>query len=277
MIKLKTINNKFALKIWDWLNIVLTVATSLTSIIFIILFILCFATPVTDESYGMIIGMCGVFASLASAFFIAVFIRLHDMNKKSQQELKALRILTPYFRDVYTIINGFYPQIKAFASIKDNDMINYPQERVYYTDKDKGNGNRDFIDFNKEFCNAESKLSLALEECLKSPMIFQCNEAILNLLSELKLNGFTRNLFEVQAAPNIFSPTNTVYMSIYKNYLEFSTLYNDLLILLNEESRDNLCKLNDQEKELYIKEIDNILPQLPTDKGVIYLGSKRIK
>lgn len=268
--------NKFTLNVWDRLNKVLTVVTLLTAIIFIVLFILCFTTPVSNKSYSLIIGMCGVFASLASAFFIAVFIRIHDMDKKRQQELKALSILTPSFREIYTIINGFFPQIKTFVTIKDNDMIDYSQEKVYYTDEDNDNGNRSFIDFNKEFCYAKSKLDLALEECLKSPMIFQCNESILNLLTEIKLNGFTRNLHEVQAAPSIFNYTNTAYMSIYKNYLEFSDLYDELSNLLNENPNINLRELNDTEKELYIKEIDNILPQLPTTKGVIYMGGKRI-
>ena len=268
--------NKFTTNIWDNINIFLTISTAITTLVFCILFVLCFTTPVNNTFYGLITGMCGVFASLASAFFIAVFMRFHDMNKKKEQELKALSILTPNFREIYTIINGFYPQIQAFVTIKENDMIEYPQERVYYTDENKGDGNKTFIDFNKEFRNAESKLNSALEECLKSPMIFQCNESILNLLTKMKLNGFTRNLFEVQAAPDIFNSSNTVYMSIFNNYLEFSNLYGDLLSLLNEESKNNFRELNDSEKELYIKEIENILPQLPTTMGVIYKGNTRI-
>ena len=269
-------NNKFITNIWDGMNICLTIISAITTLLFVVFFVLCFTTPQDSVSYGMITGMCGVFASLWSAFFIALFMRFYEMNKKIQQESKALQILTPNFIEVYTVINNFYPQLKSFATIKDNDMIDYPQDRVYYTDENKGSEHRSFIDFNKEFRNAETKLNSALEKCLNSPMIFQCNESILNLLTKIKLNGLTRNLFEVQAAPDVFNSSNTAYMEIFNNYIEFSDLYNDFTTLINKKTEHKLRILNDSEKDLYVKEINCILSNLPTTLGEIYKGSMRI-
>ena len=246
-------------------------------VIFIILFVLCFTTPIDNQCYGTIIGMCGVFASLASAFFIAVFIRYFDLKRKSQQESKALNIITPNLIEIYTAIHGFLPQIKAFVTINEDDTIIYSKERVYYTDESLKTENRDFIDFGPVFFCSKSNLDAKLEKSLKSPMIFQCNESVVDLLTRIQLNEFTRNLFEIQGALSAFDPSTTTYMSLHNNFKELWELYEELAKLVQKETNEHLRKLNDDEREIYIKEIEAILPQLPTDKGTVYLGNKRIR
>lgn len=64
-------SKEFAVTVWDKMNISLAIATAVTTIIFIVLFILCFVEKLGEDCHSMILGMCGVFASLASAFAIA--------------------------------------------------------------------------------------------------------------------------------------------------------------------------------------------------------------
>ena len=270
-------DNKYNSNVWDGINIFFGIATLITSIAFIALFVMCFIVPVDKEIYGTIIGMCGVFASLASAFFIAVFVRYFDLKRKSQQESKALNIITPNLIEIYTVINGFLPQIKAFVTINEDDTIIYPKERVYYTDDSLKTENRDFIDFGSVFFCSESNLDAKLEKSLKSPMILQCNESVVDLLTRIQLNGFTRNLFEIQGALSVFDPSTTTYMSLYKNFKELWELYEELAKLVQKKTNEHLRKLNNEEREIYIKEIEAVLPQLPTDKGTVYLGNKRIR
>lgn len=269
--------NKYISSAWDSINIFLSIATGITSVIFFLLFVFCFTIPINNQCYSTIIGMCGVFASLASAFFIAVFVRYFDLKRKRLQESKALNIITPNLIEIYTVINGFLPQIKAFVTINEDDTIIYPKERVYYTDDSLKAENRDFIDFGSEFFCSKSSLDAKLEKSLKSPMIFQCNESVVDLLTRIQLNGLTRNLFEIQGALSVFDPSITTYMSLHNNFEELWGLYEELAKLVQKKTNEHLRKLNDDEREIYIKEIQAILPQLPTDKGTVYLGNKRIR
>lgn len=59
----------FTITVWDGMNKFLAAATAVTTIIFTILFIFCFTEDVSTSKHGFVLGMCGVFASLASAFF----------------------------------------------------------------------------------------------------------------------------------------------------------------------------------------------------------------
>lgn len=86
----------FSITIWDKMNIFLGVATAVTMLVFIILFVLCFIAKIGTNFHKMILGMCGVFASIASAFFIAWIMRMYDITKKQEQEKKALELIRPY-------------------------------------------------------------------------------------------------------------------------------------------------------------------------------------
>ena len=101
--------NEYISPMWDKMNVFLTITTVVTSIIFIVLFGLCFILPVEHPSHSIVLGMCGVFASLASAFFIAVFMRIYELHKLRQQQKNALKLLQPLFIQLYTTINQFYP------------------------------------------------------------------------------------------------------------------------------------------------------------------------
>ena len=269
--------NKQQSYIWDGINRAFAIAAAITTGVFTVLFVLCFAIPITCQTNSFILGMCGVFASLASAFFIAFIVRYRDMKEKYQQEEKALRVMRPFLTEICTVINGFLPQVNAFVTINGDDTVSYPQERVYYTDTNAQAGNRDFIDFNIVFKSAETRLSNAIEKALRSPMIFQCNKSVADLLTGIQLNGFTHDLYEIQGTRSVFSPSSTSYMGINTAYFEFVDLYAKLVELADYGIAPKLCALSDIEKEDYIKEIQNILPQLPTDKGTVYLGCKRIR
>lgn len=75
----------FAITLWDGMNIFLSVATLLTTIIFTILLVLSFVKKIGSSEQSFIIGLCGVFASLASAFFIAWIMRIYDLIKKENR------------------------------------------------------------------------------------------------------------------------------------------------------------------------------------------------
>ena len=197
-------NNKpkeFAVTVWDNMNISLAIATAITTIIFIVLFILCFVEKIGTDCHGMILGMCGVFASLASAFAIAWVMRFYDLIKKHAQELKAWELARPYLSSILTTINEFFPQLRDFATISDDDKIKYPSGTIYYKKSAAKVLSRSFIDLNEAFKEAHSKLNHDLTECLNAPILYQCNQSVVELLTGLKLNGLTQNLFEIYLCP----------------------------------------------------------------------------
>lgn len=276
-IKKKSIKtNTYISPIWDKLNIALTIVTVITTVIFFAFFALSLIYYGNDPSNGFILGMCGVFASLASAFFIAVFMRIFEILKQRQRQSHALKILQPLFLDIFTTINQFYPQIKAFVSIGADDKLSYSHDRVYYTNPDLPSGNKSFVDFDIEFKKAKFDLDQDLEKCLSSPLLLQCHDNVVDLLTNLKLNGFTLNLLETQkVTPN--EMPHTAFMGIHENFLAFEDYYLMLSELSGKRPTQTLVLLGDAEKDLYIKEIDTILPQLPPHNGSIYKGNVRIK
>lgn len=274
----KNQKKKFTVTVWDGMNKFLAAATSITMIVFIILFVLCFAETLGTDKHGFILGMCGVFASLASAFFIAWIMRVYDIKRKKDQEEKALTILQPYLQKTFSTINLFFPQLKSFATISDDDTIQYPNETVYYTDPGEGYANRSFINLSEAFREAYSDLSRDLQDCLNAPILFQCNEEIAVLLTKLKLNGLTRNLFEIYKASGNSFFSNTAFGSLHKNYNEFVELYEMLAILAERKPIGQLEVLSEDAKKQYILEIENIRQQITSShKGRIYKGRDRIQ
>ena len=101
---------------------------------------------------------------------------------------------------------------------------------------------------------------------------------VINLLTNLKLNGFTLNLLEIQKA--IISDddlTKTAFMGIYENFINFGSYYTAIAELAERKSLSNLRRLSDVERDEYIKIIENVLPQLPPHDGGVYKGNVRIK
>lgn len=274
----KNQKKNFTVTVWDGMNMFLAAATAVTTIIFIILFILCFTEDVSTSKHGFILGMCGVFASLASAFFIAWIMRLYDLSHKKAQEEKALMLFQPYLAKINATINDFFPQLRNFATINADDTIQYSKDVVYYTDPGIEHPNRSFVDLNEEFREAHSKLERDLCDCLNSPMLFQCNEEVITLLTKIQLNGLTRNLFEIYKASSDSFFCNTSFCFLYKNYCEFIALYEGLGIISNAKPVGQLKELGSKEKTQYILEINTIRPQLTSKhKGRIYKGYDRIQ
>lgn len=266
-------NINFTVTIWDGMNIFLAVATAVTTLIFIILFVICFAEDVGTPKHGFVLGMCGVFASLASAFFIAWIMRVYDIKHKKDQEQKALTILRPYLKKTFSTIELFFPQLKSFATIND-DKIQYSMETIYYTDPSEGYANRSFINLREEFAKAYLNLEKDLQDCLNAPILFQCNEEIAILLTKLKLNGLTRNL--LRSTDSLFN--NSTLNSLNKNYDEFIELYNALAIISESKPTGQLEELSDEAKKEYIREIEIVKQHITSNHtGRIYKGRDRIQ
>lgn len=274
----KNKRTKFIVTVCDRMNKFLATASTVTTAIFIILFILCFTHDVGTAKHGFILGMCGIFASLASAFFIARIMRVYDIKRQKDKEEKALTILQPYLQKTFSTINLFFPQLRSFATINDDDTIQYPNGTVYYTDPSEGYTNRSFINLNEAFREAYSDLAQDLQDCLNAPILLQCNEEIAVLLTRLKLNGLTQNLFEIYKASGDSFFSNTAFGSLHKNYKEFIQLYETLAILAERNPVGQLEELPEDEKKQYILEIENIKQQIPsTHRGRIYKGRDRIQ
>lgn len=274
----KNQKKKFTVTVWDGMNKFLAVATAVITIIFLILFILCFTENIGTGKHGFILGMCGVFASLASAFFIAWIMRVYDMKRKKDQEEKALTLLQPYLAKIFSTIDLFFPQLRSFATINEDDTIQYPNETVYYTDPGQGHSNRSFINLTEAFKEAHFNLDRDLADCLSDPILFQCNEEIVNLLTGLKLNGLTENLLEVYKASLDQFFINTVFIGIYENYKNFASLYETLATVSGNKPIGQLEELSPDQKKEYIAEIENILSQITAQhKGRIYKGRDRIQ
>ena len=107
--------NKFSANTWDKMNIYLFVSTLITTITFLILFGACFLIKLGTDKHGMVLGLCGVFASLASAFLLLGSYVFLISRKKKEQELKALELISPYLTTIFCTIDNFFPYIKCFA------------------------------------------------------------------------------------------------------------------------------------------------------------------
>ena len=59
---------RYSLNVWYKMNCFLLVTTIIFTIIFFALFIACFIKRIPDDFHNFILEMCGVFASLSSAF-----------------------------------------------------------------------------------------------------------------------------------------------------------------------------------------------------------------
>lgn len=268
----------FTITLWDSMNVFLFIATTVTTVIFIILFVCSLTMQMGSPEQSFSLGLCGVFASLASAFFIAWIMRVYDLNQRKKQEFKALTLLSPYLQKTLSTINSFFPQLKSFVTINSDDTIQYPHEIVYYTDPSKDNGNLSFIDFNLAFKETKRQLDADLQDCLSAPILFQCNEKIINLLTSLKLNGLTQNLFEVYKSSSDSFFTDVAFMDIHKNYNEFITLYELLAKVAQQTPIDTFNELSEKEKQIYIQDINNAQNYIPLKyKGPIYRGNIRIR
>ena len=186
---------EFKTKIWDGITIFLFVLTILCSIISIIMLLsIC---NYNDSQDSMRQTNYSLFYSLACTFFIAWIMRFYELKKKVDQESVAFISMTPVLNDLICEINCFFPQLKIFATINDNDTIDFPQEIVYYKDIAGTEDNRSFINFLEIFKNEKKSLDQKIKKCFETPMLYQCNVEIINLLTKLYLNGLTLNLFDV--------------------------------------------------------------------------------
>lgn len=272
------ISNEFAVTVWDKMNVCLAIATAITTLTFVVLFVLCFVEKLGEDCLGMILGMCGVFASLASAFAIAWVMRFYDLIKKREQELKALELARPYLSSILTVINEFFPQLRDFATISDEDKIKYPSGTIYYKKPAAKVLSRSFINLNEAFGDSYSQLNHELTECLNAPILYQCNQSVVELLTGLKLNGLTHNLFEIYKASSDALFADSSYMGLYKNYVEFLQYYETLATITKSSPAEKFVILSEKEQQIYIKEIETIKKQLQIKHtGRIYKGYDRIQ
>ncbi len=163
-----------------------------------------------------------------------------------------------------SIIDSFFPQLKSFATINENDTITYSNNTIYYTDPNMNQENRSFVNLNDEFHKSFYELDDSLSACLSSPMIFQCNKEVIKLFNDLKLNGLTQNLLEIATVSSQSFFENTSFLELYHDFNEFLSYYNDLIKIAHLKPLATFIELNDTERELYIKEIEIIKEQLHT-------------
>lgn len=272
-------NESFTTTIWDRMNKFFAVITSVTTIVFIIFFVLCIKKDISTEKQSFFLSMCSIFVSLASAFFIAWITRLYELKHKKIREEKALILSQPYLKKISATINEFFPQLRSFATIENNDTIQYTNDIIYYTDPGIEHFNRNFVDLNEEFEKAYSKLNNDLSACLHSPIFLQCNEEVITLLTKIKLNGLTHNLFEIYKVSSTRFFRNYSFCSLYKDYCEFADLYESLCRISNVRQVGKLKELDLKEKEKYIIEIEKIRPQVASlnRNERIYKGYDRIQ
>lgn len=260
-------------KIWDKTNITLGILSCVFIIGFILLLIASIVVKGEKDNYSLLIGICGIFASLASAVFIAVAMRMIDMSKIEKLNDKAQKTLMPYFIEIYTEIERILPEIMAFVIIKEDDTICYPSEKIYYKDMNCNIENRTFMEFDQEFRDFKKIHDSKLGKCLDSPLLLQCNNEIIELLTKIKINGFTFCLYEASTAKIVGGSI----CGIYEKYLEFIDLYYQLSKVVNKSTSKRLVLLSNEEKTDYIKEINYMISKLPPHSGNIYRGAVRIK
>ena len=267
-------NKKFTIHIWDKLNIVFSIFSLLTFIPFIVFFIL----TLFDIQNGFLLGMSGLFASLFSAFFIAIVVRIVDLQKKKDSEEKALLMLNGLLEAIFSEIQTFFPHIKAFVKINENHTVNLPKEIVYCTDIEKEDM-RDFIDFKREFLVIKGNLDKKIEKCINSPAFVQCNIEVINLVASFQNNGFTRDLYNISTTPSTINENQIQYGFIYDEEKEFERLFIDLGLLLKKKPSMSLRELNVEEKNEYLRFIEEqkqLLKGYNLSDGKKYLGNKRI-
>lgn len=267
-------NKKFTVKIWDKLNIIFSALSLISFIPFVVFFIL----SLYDTNNGFFLGMSGIFASLFSAFFIAIIVRFVDLLKKKNSEDKALSMLNGHLIGIFINISSFFSVIKAFVEINENNTVSLPKGTVYYTNTEDEEM-RNFMDIKEEFSVIKKNLDKYIEKCINSPFFFQCNVGVVNLIAKLQANGFTQNLYNISITPNTIKEEEIQYGFIYKEKIEFEEIFNELGILLKRKAGEPLRELTVKEKDEYIKFIEEKRIELSAyglGNGMKSLGRKRI-
>ena len=268
-------DKKYTIQIWDVLNIVFFIFSFITFIPFVVFLVL----SLTNIENGFYLGMCGVFASLFSAFFIAIIVRIVDLQKKKDSEYKAFLLIKGYLLEILLEIERFFPQTKAFVKINENNTVMLPNGIVYYTDVENEEI-REFIDFQEEYLVAKQNVEKKIKKCMNSPFFNQCNLEVVTLIATLQTNGFTRCLLNVSTRPPFVDEDHMLYPLIFKDVSEFETLFTDLSILLERNPHKKLRVLTEEEKNDYLEFI-NTKRELIKKSGIVhsgkaYMDSKRI-
>lgn len=267
-------NKKFSICIWDKLNVIFLLFSIVTFIPFVIFLTLSFIN--TENSFAL--GMGGIFASLFSAFLISIVVRVVDFKKKKDNEEKALLMLNGHLESIFTEIQTFFPQIKSFVKINENHTVELPKGIVYYTNIENAEI-FDFIDFKEEFLLVKNKLDKKIKLCINSPFFMQCNIEVINLITNLQTNGFTRNLHYIATTHTNISKEQVQYGFIFTEEKEFESLYVNLTLLLKRKPFVLLRELTEDEKNEYLKFIEQakrMIKDYNLSTGRKYLGSKRI-
>ena len=187
-------------------------------------------------------------------------------------------MISPYLTTTFCIIDNFFPYIKCFVKINNDDTIDYQKGIIYFTDTSVSGENRSFVELDTIFRASYTKLNDSLNECFNSPIIYQCNEEVIKLLTGLKLNKLTYNLLEIYNTSSNSFLSDAAFANLYKNYNEFASLYETLSELVSIKPKGELIELDAAIKANYIKEIENIKKQIPVNhKGEIYKGRIRIQ
>lgn len=274
----KKVLKQYSVNIWDKMNCFLFATTIAFVIVFLALFIACFIKRIPDDCHNTVLGMCGIFASLSSAFFIAWYVRFYELKAQRAKEQKALELIYPYLLNIFTTINEFLPHLKYFTKINDDDTIVYPKETVYFKDFGTDSKNRFFVNLDVEFKNTHSILDVNLDECLGLPIIFQCNEKIIKLLTEIKTNGLTSQLVQIFEASSNPEFVNTSFCGLKSNYNKFVCYYDELAVIVNRKQKGELVELTSEERYDYLEETEKIKQMISSaHKGKIYFGGNQIQ
>ena len=126
-----------------------------------------------------------------------------------------------------------------------------PRGQIFYTDT-KIEGHRDFINFSEQFLGAKQKLDKQIEKCINSPVFYQCNLNILNLITKLKINELTQNLKNAAEFQCTNATQKATYFGLRSYYNEFSILFNELCSIVNRKNDCQLQELAPEDRELYI-------------------------
>ncbi|MBR2277634.1 MAG: hypothetical protein IJ872_00320 [Eubacterium sp.] len=274
----KKVLKQYSVNIWDKTNWFLFVTTIALVMLFLALFIACFIKRIPNDCHNTILGMCGIFASLSSAFFIAWYVRFYELKSQRAKEQKALELIYPYLLDIFLTINEFLPHLKYFTKINDDDTIIYSKETIYFKDSDMDSKNCFFVNLDMEFKNTYSILDINLEECLSLPIIYQCNEKIIKLLTEIKTNGLTSQLVQIFEASSKSEFVKTSFCGLKSNYNKFIRYYNELAVIVNGKQKGELVELTSEERSDYLKEIEKIKQMISSaHEGKIYFNGNQIQ
>ena len=260
---------KNELKIFDWLNIMLSTITIISFILILIFLIISL-----KNQQSVYVNLCNICIGVFTGFFVSTIIRVNDMHKQKTKTESSFNVIKPQLKILKGQIEDFYPHFKQFVKVNSDNTIDAYDNRIFFVNLTEADCTYDFIDLDYEFIKAKNNIYSTIEELYKTPIFKNCSYYLQSLIVKIKSCSFFKDLtLLVECNQNKLNdkskkPIDYKHLSI--SYSNFEILYNEICKILNERKsftfrKQTILEINKHKEK--IKEYSQLY-QIPTSETI---------